>query len=51
MKNYLERIKGRHWVFITGFIMAMITASYSPDVAINMIGLLALIGVGILLRD
>lgn len=47
----MNNIKGRHWVFIVGLLLACITSIWSPSVAESIIFLLGLIGVGIYFRD
>lgn len=43
----MKEIKGRHWVFIIGFISSIIVSSWSPVIAIKIIDLLFWIGIGI----
>ena len=47
MKEILKNIKGRHWVFIIGFVVAGIMGFNNTKVAIEMLGLLFWIGAGI----
>ncbi len=44
-------IKGRHWVFIVGFLLSAIVALYNTEIARRILEVLALIGIGIFLRD
>lgn len=45
--DVIKNIKGRHWVFIIGFISAIITSIWSPEVSKDIIGLLFFIGIGV----
>lgn len=51
MDKILDKIKGRHWVFIIGFICAMITAIYNTAIADSILVLLLFIGVGLALKS
>ena len=45
----MDKIKGRHSVFIIGFISSLVTSIWSPEVASQMLGLLFFMGAGIAL--
>lgn len=51
MDNNMKNIKGRYWIFIIGFISALVTSRWSPTVAIQMIELLFCIGLGIAITE
>lgn len=44
-----DKIKGRHWVFIIGIVCASMTGIWNTDVALEMLNLLLIMGVGIAL--
>lgn len=45
----MQSIKGRHWVFIIGFICSVVMSKWSPHTAESLIILLLLIGVGMVI--
>lgn len=45
----MDRIKGKHWVFISGFVTITLVSTYNTEIAMEMIKLLFLTGVGIAL--
>ena len=49
MKEILNKIKGRHWVFILGIISMVISSIWSPVTANDIGTLLILAGFGIVL--
>jgi len=42
----LKNIKGRHWVFIVGFMSAAVASIWSFDIADNILLLLFIMGMG-----
>ena len=50
-RNMLENIKGRHLVFIIGFISVIITSIWSPGVATDILFLLILMGFWIFIKS
>jgi hypothetical protein len=47
----MDKLSGRHWVFIIGIIAAVITSRWNNETASNIVELLFLIGIGIFLKD
>lgn len=41
----MDKIKGRHWVFIAGFLSSALASIYSPEVAMEILEMLFYIGV------
>lgn len=45
------KLKDRHWVFIAGFIMAVVSSIWSESTSSNIVTLLFLMGIGLFLKD